>query len=177
MFTISTNQISSKSFLKPMALVNWLKFKMLQLRWIVAILWCISNNGQYILDEPWVTTTYGVFWRPIDQDHTWQPGQGVAKTAWSSIYGYVTSQHFSLVNQILTFNKKATIYLLKLLLGFKSLLYLIPSTQHTQACVFTKITVQNWYFFLPPAFLPLRTGSWSGSPKRTLISLVDDRRE
>ena len=44
-------------------------------------------------------------------------------------------------------NKKATIYLFKLLLGFKSILYLIPNTQHTQACVFKKITVQNWYFF------------------------------
>ena len=22
----------------------------------------------------------------------------------------------------------------------------MPSTQHTQACVFIKITVQNWYF-------------------------------
>ena len=26
----------------------------------------------------------------------------------------------------------------------------MPSTQHTQACVFIKITVQNWFFFLPP---------------------------
>ena len=44
-------------------------------------------------------------------------------------------------------NKKATINLLKCLLGFKSILYLISSTQHTQACVFIKITVQNWFFF------------------------------
>ena len=61
------------------------------------------------------------------------------------------SQHFSPVNQILTFNKKATINLLKCLLVFKSILYLISSTQHTQAPVFIKITVQNWFFFLPPA--------------------------
>ena len=27
----------------------------------------------------------------------------------------------------------------------------MPSTQHTQACVFIKLTVQNWFFFLPPA--------------------------
>ena len=70
--------------------------------------------------------------------------------AWSSIYGDVTSQHFRPVNQILTSNKKATINLLKLLLGFKSNLYLMPSTQSSQACVFIKITFQNW-FFLPPA--------------------------
>ena len=48
---------------------------------------------------------------------------------------------------MLTTNKKATINLLKWLLGFKSILYLMPSTQHTQACVFIKITVQNWFFF------------------------------
>ena len=44
-------------------------------------------------------------------------------------------------------NIKATIYLFKLFLGFKSILHHIPSTQHAQACVFKKITVQNWYFF------------------------------
>ena len=38
--------------------------------------------------------------------------------------------------------------LLKLLLGFKTILYLMPSTQHTQLCVFIKITVQNWLFFI-----------------------------
>ena len=26
----------------------------------------------------------------------------------------------------------------------------MPNTQHTQACVFKKVTVQSWYF-LPPA--------------------------
>ena len=88
-----------------------------------------------------------MFWRPIDQDQvltTWSEGR---QMAWSSIYGCVTSQHFRPVNQILTSNKKATINLLKLLLGFKSILYLMPSTQHTQSCVFIKITVQNWFFF------------------------------
>ena len=65
---------------------------------------------------------------------SWQPGQGVAKTAWSSVYSCVMSEHFWLVNEILTSNKKATINLLKLLLGFQSILYLMPSTQHTQAC-------------------------------------------
>ena len=88
-----------------------------------------------------------MFWRPIDQDQvltTWSEGR---QMAWSSIYGCVTSQHFRPVNQILTYNKKATINLLKLLLGFKSILYLMPSTQHTQSCVFIKITVQNWFFF------------------------------
>ena len=59
----------------------------------------------------------------------------------------MTSQHFRPVNQILTFNKKATINLLICLLGFKSILFLMPSTQHTQACVFIKITVPNWFFF------------------------------
>ena len=54
--------------------------------------------------------------------------------AWSSIYGYVMSQHFRPVNQKLTSNKKATINLLKWLLGFKSILYLMPSTQHTETC-------------------------------------------
>ena len=87
------------------------------------------------------------FGDPLTRTRSWKPGQRVAKTAWSSIHGYVTSQHFSPVNQILTFNKKATINLLKCLLGFKSILYLISSTQHTQACVFIKITVQNWFFF------------------------------
>ena len=51
------------------------------------------------------------------------------------------------VTQIFTTNKKATINLLQLLLGFKSILYLSPSTQHTQTCVFINITVQDWYFF------------------------------
>ena len=90
------------------------------------------------------------FGGPLTRTRSWQPGQGVAKTAWSSIYGHVTSQHFRPVNQILTSNEKATFNLLKWLLGFKLILYLMPSTQHTQACVFIKITVQNW-FFLPQA--------------------------
>ena len=87
-----------------------------------------------------MTWNKDVFWRPIDQDQVLTPGQRVAKTAWSSIYGYVTSQHFKPVKPILTSNKKATINLLKLLLGFKSILYLMPSTQHTgtQVCVFIK---------------------------------------
>ena len=44
---------------------------------------------------------------------------------------------------------KATINLSKLLLGFQSILFLMPSTQHTQACVFKKTTaklVLFWYF-------------------------------
>ena len=87
------------------------------------------------------------FGDPLTRTRSRQPGQGVAKTAWSSIYGHVTSQHFKPLNQILTSTKKATIDLLKSLLGFKLILYLMPSTQHTQACVFIKITVQNWFFF------------------------------
>ena len=78
------------------------------------------------------------FGDPLTMTRSSQPGQRVAKTAWSSIHGYVTSQNFSPVNQILIFNKKATINLLKCLLGFKSILYLISSTQHTQACFFIK---------------------------------------
>ena len=56
-------------------------------------------------------------------------------------FGDPLSQHFRPVNQILISNKKATINLLNLLLGFKSILYLMPSAQHTQACVFIKIIV------------------------------------
>ena len=87
------------------------------------------------------------FGDPLTRTRSRQPGQGVAKTAWSSTDGHVTSQLFRPLNQILTSNKKATINILKWLLGFKSILYLMPSTQHTQACVFIKITVQNWFFF------------------------------
>ena len=50
----------------------------------------------------------------------------------------------------ITSNKKATINLLKLLLGFKSIVFLMPKTQHTQACFFTKISVQNCFFYLRP---------------------------
>ena len=57
-----------------------------------------------------------------------QPGQRVTKTASSSIYGYVTSQHFRPLNQNITSNKKATFNLLKVLLGFKSIWYLMPGT-------------------------------------------------
>ena len=35
------------------------------------------------------------FGDPLTRTRSWQPGQRVAKTAWSSIHGYVTSQHFS----------------------------------------------------------------------------------
>ena len=83
------------------------------------------------------------FGDPLTRTRSSQPCQRVAKTAWSSIYSYVTSEHFRPVNQILTSNKKVTINLLKLLLGFKSILFLMPGTQHTQACVLIKITIQN----------------------------------
>ena len=91
--------------------------------------------------------TQGAFWRPIDQDQvltTWSEGRqnGVVLNL---RLGKVTA--LRPVNQILTSNKKTTINLLKLLLVFKTILYFMPSAQHTRACVFMKITVQNWFFF------------------------------
>ena len=90
----------------------------------------------------------GVFWRPIDQDQvltTWSEGRQnglVLNLRSCDITALQASK-----SDILTSYKKATIYLLKLLLWFKSTLYLIPSTQSSQTRVFIKITVQNWFLF------------------------------
>ena len=89
----------------------------------------------------------GAFWRPIDQDQvltTWSRGRQNDLVLNLRLCD-VTARWP--VNQILTSNNKATINRLKWLVGFKSILYLMPSTQHTQACVFIKITVRNWFFF------------------------------
>ena len=90
---------------------------------------------------------WGAFWRPIYQDQvltTWSEGRQNGLVLNSRLCDVTALQSSK---SDIKFNKKATINLLKCLLYFKSILYLISSTQHTQACVFIKITVQNWFFF------------------------------
>ena len=90
------------------------------------------------------------FGDPLTRTRSWQAGQRIANTAWSLIYSYVTSQHFRPVNQILTSNKKATINLLKLLLGlnqFCTLCLALKIHKH----VFSWILSSKVGSSLPPA--------------------------
>ena len=66
-----------------------------------------------------------------------QPGYRVDKTAWSSFYGCAMSEHFWLVN-IITSNYLVTMYLLKLLMEFKSTLYLVCMAFTIQKHAFSK---------------------------------------
>ena len=45
----------------------------------------------------------------------------------------------------------------------------MPSTQHTQACVFIKITIQNWFFFY---FRPLEIVYQDREPSEKLGSQI-----
>ena len=80
----------------------------------------------------------GVFWRHIDQDQVLTTWSGGSQNVLVLNLWLCDVTVFWLVNQILASSIKATIYLLKLLLGFKSILYLMPSTQHIQTCLFKK---------------------------------------
>ena len=48
----------------------------------------------------------------------------------------------------------------------------MPSTRHTQACVFIKITVQNWFFFY---LQPLEIVDQDREPSEKLGSQIEEQ--
>ena len=100
---------------------------------IIIISWWDYLQGPTELKQTIVIM--GAFLRPIDEDQvltTWSEGRQNGLLLNSRLCGVTAPQSSE---SDIKFQKKATINLLKCLLGFKSILYLISSTQHTQACV------------------------------------------